>query len=369
MNLLVIFKKYWLKIIGTFIWVYISLAQISMNLFFIIYYIFYYSKLNINYKYIEYINYFLILFASTLYFYLYNKKSKKFISHIRIHRIRYYIIIQCAIFVFNTGFFAYFYINYFKNNNYELGLEQHLFSSFFSIIITIIGLVLYMLLMMNIKYKELLVLNNRYVSQQKTHYENMLKYYEEARKTQHDNRHHLTVIKAFISNNEIDRAMSYINSSLSKYDATTNLNLCENIVLNSLLLEYKPILDKNNIVLTINGEYPIFIKINDYDLCTIFSNLLLNAIEACSLVKNNRQIFIFFNCYGLYLNFKIKNTFNGTSTNLRTTKKDFHKHGIGLKNVEECIKDNNGNIEFSYQGNMFCVDVLLQGNNNDISTE
>ena len=42
-----------------------------------------------------------------------------------------------------------------------------------------------------------------------------------------------------------------------------------------------------------------------------------------------------------------------------THKKDVRNHGIGLQNVERCIKSLNGEIKYSYYDDLFTVEIII----------
>ena len=136
-----------------------------------------------------------------------------------------------------------------------------------------------------------------------------------------------------------------------------------NIILDSIFNEYKRLIEDNHINVNLHGKYPQDLKIDNYSLCIIFSNLLLNAIEACIAIniKQERYINIELESHGRFLHMTIKNSYQSILPNLKTIKKDTRNHGLGLQNIKACVENNNGNIEISYDKNNFCVSVILQG--------
>ena len=53
----------------------------------------------------------------------------------------------------------------------------------------------------------------------------------------------------------------------------------------------------------------------------------------------------------------------GKDGKLLTTKKDFKKHGIGLKNVERTVCANHGIFEYHVEDHSFCCMVILNVKN------
>ena len=91
-------------------------------------------------------------------------------------------------------------------------------------------------------------------------------------------------------------------------------------------------MEKNNIKLKLTGKMTKNCNIDMFDLCTIISNLLDNAIEAVVKVdKNDRYIDITFRYDDLMLYFNVRNPYIGElhiSQNVIVTKKSFTKSWI-----------------------------------------
>lgn len=233
-----------------------------------------------------------------------------------------------------------------------------------SFIFTLFVLIFSYILTKNFEYTEIIRINQKLMVEQNIYFENQIKNVETMRKLKHDLNHHIVILESLIQNNECEKAEKYLNTLQEKLPFQSPTYFCNNLILDSILSVYEQRFLENNIILNISGTFPCDITINDFDLCTIFSNLLLNAIEACIKVKdkNNRKIFIFINSYGSYVNLVMKNTYSEIKSNFRTSKKDYLNHGFGLKNIRDSVENNNGNIEISYDNEFFCVNILLQSN-------
>lgn len=60
------------------------------------------------------------------------------------------------------------------------------------------------------------------------------------------------------------------------------------------------------IAFSCDGKIPADIQIDDYDLCTIFSNLIRNAVEACNRLPKDAKKWIHLDLYMLQDNLYIR---------------------------------------------------------------
>lgn len=112
------------------------------------------------------------------------------------------------------------------------------------------------------------------------------------------------------------------------------------------------------------GHVPEKVAIRDYDLCTIFSNLLSNAREACErLQTKEKRIHVLLQEYQGQMFVTIKNPVEWDVDTERlgryTSKKDGERHGYGLTNVMEAVARYDGEIWFDAGEGMFEVNVKI----------
>ena len=111
------------------------------------------------------------------------------------------------------------------------------------------------------------------------------------------------------------------------------------------------------ITITVNGSFPRECKIDAYDLCTIFSNILSNALEAARQAPEKR---IALSCRYTSSNIIIiiKNTFMNVGQfdrkQIQTSKQDLDYHGFGLENIRECVEQHNGLMDIEIK-NEECI--------------
>lgn len=207
-------------------------------------------------------------------------------------------------------------------------------------------------------------------------YQNMklkTKYYEEVevinqevRRYRHDLANHLHMLYYFLEERNIEAATEYLNrmgvdlKKINKgfyYIKTRNEAI--DFILNSKLL----IAREKGIKIKSTVEDMEILFIPNVDICTLLSNLLDNAIEACALYKGDES-FIDLDMRLIKRNFaiNIKNSANPVKTdengNYLTNKKS-GDHGFGMLQINRIIKQYNGYISRKYENNVFETNILL----------
>lgn len=363
MNMLEIFKNGVFKTIAAYTFVCLLVYQLEIGLYDLLVTIFSLCKTNIDYSAIDYFVMLFPLLAYTVFFFIRKKhtdnislKSKRYTVKVFIFAE---IIVTTVIFCFDKIFYELL-----RQKNIEENFYTYRTSSFVAFILALIGFIISHIIVQNMQYREQIKINNQLLLQQKVYFDNMVKSETTTKKLRHDLKHHITILEQYISSGENQAALHYLDTMYGKLPFHKLNYSCNNAILDSILSVYQKQFEDHGISVTIKGLYPEDIKIDDFDLCVIFSNLLLNAVEACTKIENkdNRKIDVSINSYGIYVNIVVKNTYAIISPSLHTLKNDITNHGFGLKNVKESVENNNGKIEISHDTDTFCVDVLLQGN-------
>lgn len=216
-----------------------------------------------------------------------------------------------------------------------------------------------------IQLKKINKKNEEYMILQKEYYENLLKQDEKMRRFHHDLSAHIMVIKAQCQNGDYNELEDYLKCiveesavfSVESYTGNKNVDA----VLRQLLVKAKEL----QIKVEIDGSLPVKTRISEFDLCTIVSNLVMNAIEACEKINggSSRIVKILTEAYNEQIFISVKNTIAENSifkeNHLITTKEDKKLHGIGSGNVKNTVKKYGGLIEYQYEKNWFIVEVII----------
>lgn len=99
--------------------------------------------------------------------------------------------------------------------------------------------------------------------------------------------------------------------------------------------------------------------------CTIISNLLNNAIEACEKIQDDKRIIEFeIAGYNSQIFISVCNSYDMESIinqkqKFITTKEDKLNHGIGLENVRRTVKKYDGDMRIFQENERFIVTSLI----------
>ena len=200
--------------------------------------------------------------------------------------------------------------------------------------------------------------------------DNEYKYYLKIKENQrkiselyHDMKNHLICIKELNKRNY--DSTSYVNSIESKLEHYNNIFNTGNTILDIVLTEKKEICIYKKIDFICNINFTKCGFIEDEDVCTIFSNLIDNAIEACDCInEGDKKIIIEGNIIEKFFIMKCSNTKTNyivvdNKNNICTTKKDKNSHGLGIKSMRRAVETYNGEMIIDYSDNEFTVKMLL----------
>ena len=133
------------------------------------------------------------------------------------------------------------------------------------------------------------------------------KYIEETKRIWHDIDKHMSAISQLAGQGRYDDVRTYIRQAGFSFRETKKLYLCGNTLLNAVLSDKLTEAEGKGIVLNVRGDLPDTLAIQSNDLCSLFVNILDNAIEACEKIPAGRrrtidlllkmkQGFVYFEC-------------------------------------------------------------------------
>ena len=97
----------------------------------------------------------------------------------------------------------------------------------------------------------------------------------------------------------------------------------------------------------------------------ILGNLFDNAIEACEPVDINKNIYLELKSMDECISITMKNsTINKNVEIGKTTKVNKNKHGFGLNNIKEVLKEYNGIMRYEIIDDYFMINIIMQSGEN-----
>lgn len=182
------------------------------------------------------------------------------------------------------------------------------------------------------------------------------------RKLYHDINNHIECLKNLYSkNNECENYIKSIEKELMEYKP---INSTGNMILDIIINNKKDICENYNINLKVNINFSKCGFIEIIDVCSIFSNIIDNAIQACKKITDKET---FININGTIVNkmFVLKcenskqNKIKFNKKEIITDKKDEFVHGLGIKSITSSVKKYDGDICIDFTNNKFLIKIYI----------
>lgn len=213
--------------------------------------------------------------------------------------------------------------------------------------------------------KERVNLKREYMRLQGEYFNNLMNQDEKMRRFHHDMDTHITVLKAYCQENKYEELENYLKVMTKESAIYDVIYYTGNRGVDAVISRLVEDADQKKISIEIRGRLPEKTKVFAYDLSTIISNLIKNALEACEQINSisNRFVIIEVGSFNSQILIVVKNTIAGEvyvkDNHLIRSKKDKKYHGLGSGNVEKTVKKYNGFLEYSCENGWFKVEVMI----------
>lgn len=244
--------------------------------------------------------------------------------------------------------------------NYKLGYIISFLIVLIGIFIQLASVIL--LIISRDTYKEKEEITQKYLDEQIRHYEYLEQREKDTKKFRHDIKSHMQVLSAMTKNGMYSNFDSYMEEINMQIDCLGNVITVNNGIVDAIINKYYSEALQKGIDINIKGMLSNECSITPYDLCTIFSNLLSNAVEAAEKAVEKR---ISMECR--YTDDSIiiitKNTFKDEGqfrhSKIITTKNDIEYHGFGIDNIKDAVERNNGMLDIDIKDSIFTILLML----------
>ena len=204
-----------------------------------------------------------------------------------------------------------------------------------------------------------------YISEQEKYIKLVIEKDSDMRKFRHDVKEHMWVVMKCLEENEYEQAKNYMCELYDAYGTSEMVRYTGTIVVDAIISEKKRAMEEKNIKLIWDGNVSIFpSRLELFDICTLFVNILNNAMEACELLEKNDKIVnlkvvVDDKVYITESNRYIKPIeFDGIGNPI-TTKKDYNNHGYGSKNIRGIVDKYNGELQYSVDEKNFRIEIII----------
>lgn len=197
--------------------------------------------------------------------------------------------------------------------------------------------------------------------QAQTEFASLRQIQQNAASYRHDMRHHFAFLQGLASEERIEEIKEYLQTAQSDIDAITPIRFCQNETVNLILSAFATKAKLSEILLTIDAKPPDSLPFSDTELCSLLSNALENAINACeNIVDSNRLIKLHMYSKNNKLCIDIRNNYQ--------TEPIFHQcfpvskeqgHGFGTKNMVHIVEKHGGICQFLVKDGWFVFQATI----------
>ncbi len=279
----------------------------------------------------------------------------------RLHRLEWTMVIL----IFGTSLIVTLFIFEFAYQ-FELSAMNYFFLNAAAISMVIINAVtFYLFTMLNKHQNEKLQLSKLQVqvAQQSKSLNDLKELSLEMQKIRHDVSKYLDITTDLIASGKTEQALQYLSEiRTEKIDHTFHLITTSSDIINALLNTKLSYCKKHGIdfIYQITADLSAF---SEMDLSVLLGNLLDNAIEA-AVQCEHPFVKITISENKAYLVMIITNSISGSileeNPDFITTKKEKHRHGLGLLTVKDVVTKYDGMFNISEEAGSLSVDVRLK---------
>ncbi|MDO5521982.1 MAG: ATP-binding protein [bacterium] len=185
------------------------------------------------------------------------------------------------------------------------------------------------------------------------------------RSFRHDMNNHFSLMVGLLKEHEYEQLDHYLSGIIEETSDVNNYIFLENkaltVIINNKLakaamhnVKFKPIIEVQTL------------PISDLDICALLGNILDNAIEAASKVKDNAYLTLKLSKKGSFYCIQCINSFKTTpiekNGRFLTTKNNQNIHGLGIENIKSIVTEYDGDLNIYYDEE-FHVQVYLPATN------
>lgn len=229
----------------------------------------------------------------------------------------------------------------------------------------------------NIRRENDFLLMKEEMEQQK--YKELSAAVEKNRELVHDVKNHYLVIREYVRDGDYESLAGYIDGLHKDFVRTDSWVYTGNFVLDLILGQKRLTAQGQGFSFELQASPLSGLPFSDREICSLFGNLLDNAIEACERARQRKEekaaaksapgsegipeIMVKIEQQNQMLFIEISNSTDEIpeqkERGFQSSKKDPSLHGYGLKSVERIVEDHDGVIRYDADGRSFTVTVTF----------
>lgn len=199
-------------------------------------------------------------------------------------------------------------------------------------------------------------LAEHHYAMQEQYYEQLRSEQEETRAMFHDINKYMQAMRTLAAEANAAEANQMMDETQELFDSLTTVVDVGNSVVSTILHEYKNQAEEATIPFHFDVSVPRNLGITAVDLYVLLGNTLDNAMEACSLLQEERRyINLQLRTYHNILFYQIENPYSEDYSKKEKGK----NHGYGLENVRRCVEKYNGHMSIKQQDGKYILSARL----------
>ncbi len=229
----------------------------------------------------------------------------------------------------------------------------------------VIGIIVWWVLESNQKkyYLEQNELKEEVFRTQQEYYKTIYEKDREMRSFRHDVANQLGMLQMFLQGGDMEGAKTHLESINAEFEEVSfhKIHVGDEL-LDAVFSMMNQKAEEKHIQLEIKGRIETKKQYNAYELCTIFSNAISNAIEACEKLESRGPI-----CVSIMEERTLYCTVENPGTEemyqqiqlKETSKADKENHGYGVGNIRRAVKRLNGELEYQYKEGIIKLEIFI----------
>lgn len=212
-------------------------------------------------------------------------------------------------------------------------------------------------------HKENEEITKKYLNIQVEHYKYLEQREKETRKFRHDLKNHIYILGTLYKEEKYKEFKDYLEKIYGKIDSFGGSISVNNGIVDAILNKCAAMAEQHNISINVTGHFPTECYVDSFDLCTIISNLLSNAVGA-EYEYGGNVIDVICRYNETEIIICVENDYTGKliyeNGKILSNREDKNFHGYGLQNVRESVEKYDGCVDIETRNNRFIIWVLLK---------
>lgn len=213
-------------------------------------------------------------------------------------------------------------------------------------------------------YVEQNQLKEEYIRTQQDYYKMIYEKDKEMRSFRHDVANQIGLLQMLIEQGKVEEAKQQLTGISHDFHRTTVQKVqTGNEMLDAILSMMNQKAVEKGVELEISGELQNKSRHNVYELCSIFTNAISNAIEACYKIDKEKTVQIKL----IEHNQSLCCIFENPASEImyqavmkeKTTKEDTDNHGHGVKNIRQAVGRLGGEMEYRYENGKIRLEIMI----------